>query len=331
MKLTVPGNLLLAGEYLVLDEGGQGLAVAVEPRAKAHAKTAPAGIWSIQAKMGETRLLWQPGRGDELPLAGAMMRSCAESLETRGKALPAPLNIEVDSSAFFSSDGRKAGFGSSAAAAVAIAMLTGRAAGLHDEELIDYSAEAALAGHRAAQGGRGSGYDIFTSLHGGCGIFTGGIKPVWQDLGSLPAMHAILVPGPAAVRSAEAVSAFRFWLTRQYDGAGLVPEARLMADPVIILEAMRTGVKNLVDATVSEDAAAFRKAMNQAGAAGRLLGEAIGYSACIRPPSQYQGLEVKALGAGNELGLMILDKLSQESLPPACLPFLPSGGPKWLS
>ena len=322
MTLTVPGNLLLAGEYLVLDEGGQGLAVAVEPRAIASAKISAAGIWSIQARMGGTRLLWQPGRGNEIPLAGAMMHSCTEALEVRGKAMPAPLTIEVDSSAFFSSDGRKAGFGSSAAAAVAIAMLIGRSAGLEDAQLIDFSADSALAGHRAAQGGRGSGYDVFTSLHGGCGIFTGGIKPRWQDLGTLPPINAILVPGPAAVRSAEAVSAYRHWQ------AGQTMASRT------ILEAMKTGVKVLVDATVPGDVCAFRKALDQAGAAGRLLGEAIGYSALINPPNQYGNLEVKALGAGNELGLMILDNLdgkNPEGLPPGCLPFLPTGGPQWLS
>ena len=276
MMLTVPGNLLLAGEYLVLDEGGQGLAVAVEPRAEASARTSPAGIWSIQAMMGETRLLWQPGREDELPLAGAMMQSCAEALEVRGKSMPAPLTIDVDSSAFFSSDGRKAGFGSSAAAAVAIAMLVGRSTGLEDAQLIDFAAEAALAGHRAAQGGRGSGYDIFTSLYGGCGIFTGGIKPRWQDLGNLPPINAILVPGPAAVHSSEAVGAFRRWLARQ------TMEART------ILEEMQAGVAALVDATVSYDSSAFSAALGQAGTAGRLLGEAIGFSAFISPPNQYQ-------------------------------------------
>ena len=342
MRLTVPGNLLLAGEYLVLDEGGQGLAVAVEPRAEASARTSPAGIWSIQARMGETRLLWQPGMGDELPLARAMMQSCADALEVRGKSMPAPLTIEVDSSAFFSSDGRKVGFGSSAAAAVAIAMLIGRSAGLEDTGLIEFSAEAALAGHRVAQGGRGSGYDVFTSLYGGCGIFTGGIRPRWQDLGNLPPINAILVPGPAAVHSSEAVGAFKRWVARQ------TMEART------ILEEMQAGVLALVDATVSYDPSAFCAALGQAGTAGRLLGEAIGFSAFISPPNQHQGLTVKALGAGNELGLLVLDIPSAGvpdcpeynkprssnnnspgrlpgSLPFACLPFNPTGGPQWLS
>lgn len=322
MRLTIPGNLLLAGEYLVLDEGGRGLAVAVEPRLNARASTSSGGNWSIQAIMGETRLLWQPEGGDELPLAEAMMLSCAVALEVRGKSMPPPLAIEVDSSAFFSSQGRKAGFGSSASAAVAIAMLIGRAAGFKDSNLIDFSAEAALSGHRAAQGGRGSGYDIFASLYGGCGIFTGGTRPGWLALGSLPPIHAVLVPGPAAVRSAEAVGAFRQWI------------ARHAAEASTILDEMKAGVSALVDGTVSGDAEVFRLALDQAGAAGRQLGEAIACSAFIASPPGFESAKVKALGAGNELGLLVLEDLIHDipaSMPPGCLPFRPTGGPQWLS
>jgi phosphomevalonate kinase len=334
MRLSVPGNLLLAGEYLVLDEGGKGLAVAVEPRLSASAGPSSTGDWSIRAIMGKTSLSWPPGAGsaadpatgsgsgENLPLARTMMLACAEAFAARGKPMPEPLAIELDSSAFFSPEGRKAGFGSSAAAAVAIAMLTGRAAGLADAELVDFSAEAALAGHRAAQGGRGSGYDIFASLYGGCGIFTGGTKPGWKVLGPLPPRHAVLVPGPAAVRSSEAVEAFRCWL------AGHPEEA------VSILPGMRSGVRALVDATISGDTTSFRLALDQAGAAGRQLGEAIGYSAFIAPPSGFESLRVKALGAGNELGMMVLEDVMpghQDSLPPGCLAFRPTGGPQWLS
>ncbi len=322
MRLSVPGNLLLAGEYLVLDEGGQGLAVAVEPRLRASATTSPGRTWSIRAIMGESSLLWHPGGGDDLPLAEAMILSCAEALEVRGKSMPGPLAMEVDSSAFFVPGGRKAGFGSSAAAAVAIAMLTGRAAGLKDAHLIDFSVEAALAGHRVSQGGRGSGYDVLASLHGGCGIFTGGTKPGWKALVALPSIHAALVPGPAAVRSAEAVSAFRLWVARQ------TTEART------ILAAMKTSVCNLIQATTSGDADAFRSAMDQAGTAGRQLGDAIGYSAFIAPPPGFEAVKVKALGAGNELGLMLLQDLkleSPDSTPAGCIAFRPTGGPKWLS
>ncbi|MGD9939843.1 MAG: hypothetical protein AB7T74_08600 [Clostridia bacterium] len=334
MKLSVPGNLLLAGEYLVLDEGGQGLAVAVEPRLSASASPSPARTWSVRAIMGKTSILWQPeagsgvgsddgsGSGEALPLAKAMLKACADSLEARGRPMPGPLAIEVDSSAFFSPDGRKTGFGSSAAAAVALAMLIGRATGFTEAELVDFSAEAALAGHRTAQGGRGSGYDVFASLHGGCGIFTGGIKPGWKALGRLPALQAVLVPGPAAVRSSEAVNAFRLCLASQ----GMKTRA--------ILDALRSGVDAIIDATVSGNADAFRAALAQAGAAGRLLGETIGFSAFIAPPAGFESLRVKALGAGNELGLMVLEENTPgfpDSLPPGCLPFRPAGGPQWLS
>ena len=322
MMLSVPGNLLLAGEYLVLDEGGQGLAVAVEPRLNAKASASPDGVWSIRAIMGEKRLLWQADGNTDLPLAGAMISSCATALEVRGKPMPPPLAIEVDSSAFFAPGGRKAGFGSSAAAAVAIAMLIGRTAGLEAGELIDFTADAALAGHRASQGGRGSGYDVFASLHGGCGIFTGGLRPGWHVLGRLPTIEAVLVPGPAAVRSSEAVEAFRLWLT------GHAAEARS------ILDEMQAGVVAMAAATVSGDAGSFCQALDQAGAAGRRLGTAIGFSASIDAPPGSGSARVKALGAGNELGLLITGNTSAGrpgSIPAGCLAFKPTGGPLWLS
>jgi phosphomevalonate kinase len=251
--------------------------------------------------------------------------------------MPDPLVIEVDSTDFFSSDGRKAGFGSSAAAAVAIALLTGRSAGLQADELIDFSAEAALAGHRTAQGGRGSGYDVFASLHGGTGIFTGGSKPHWTSIGSLPSFHGVLVPGPAAVRSAEAVSAYRHWLSRQTGPGDLAAAAAAngrAAEAQAIIDTMKASVSKLADATVSGDCSAFRSAMDLAGTAGRQLGEVIGYSAFIAPPQGFQNLRVKALGAGNELGLMILDNPRPDSpaaLVPGSLAFRPTGGPQWLS
>lgn len=341
VRLSVPGNLLLAGEYLVLDEGGRGLAVAVEPRLSAGAQVAPDGIWSIRATMGTTSLCWRPGSGVGLPLAEPMINSCSEALRLRGRPLPDPLAIEVDSSAFFDAQGRKAGFGSSAAVAVALALLIGHAAGLRKTDLREFAAEAALSGHRAAQGGRGSGYDIFASLYGGTGIFIGGRKPQWSPLGDLPIVRGVLVPGPAPVSSSEAVKAYRNWLSGQTSSrtsleSSSIPESpsKTSAEALVLLDDLKAAVAALEKATVSQDAQAFRQALSAAGAAGRRLGEAIGYSAFIQAPEPWADLEVKALGAGNELGLMILDRSAgspQVGPDQACLPFNPSGGPRWLS
>jgi hypothetical protein len=97
---------------------------------------------------------------------------------------------------------------------------------------------------------------------------------------------------------------------------------------------MKASVSELAEATISGDSSAFRSALDLAGTAGRKLGEAIGYSAIIAPPQDFQDLTVKALGAGNELGLMILDNPMPDSpaaLVPGSLAFRPTGGPQWLS
>src|SRR4030042_1902847 len=121
MRASVPANLLLLGEYAVLEEGGLGLAVAAEPRVR-------------------VRFERRPRAG----LAGAARRGSGARGGRRGWALRA----------------RPEGAPPAPAAVL----------------------EAALAAHRRAQGGRGSGYDVLASFHGGAGLFAGGGRPPRQAL-----------------------------------------------------------------------------------------------------------------------------------------------------
>jgi phosphomevalonate kinase len=161
MTVSVPGNLLVAGEYLVLEEGGPGVALALEPRAYAqcgsprpHGTSRPP--WVRPCKREQSAPRWAPGHGQELPLAEAVFQAAAalwrqEGIEARPQA------IVLDSSAFFGPDGRKAGFGSSAASAVALALIFGKAAGLEGSALKGFALKAALRGHRASPGRQGLG------------------------------------------------------------------------------------------------------------------------------------------------------------------------------
>ena len=64
--LTVPGNILLAGEYAVLVEGGLGLACAVEPRV--HVTWHPSDTLKIRARFEDQQTFWTPQGADRVPL-----------------------------------------------------------------------------------------------------------------------------------------------------------------------------------------------------------------------------------------------------------------------
>ena len=59
-RLTVPGNILVLGEYAVLEEGGLGFAVAVETRVRLE--TEPAPTLSIQGTWPGSSVSWTPGQ-----------------------------------------------------------------------------------------------------------------------------------------------------------------------------------------------------------------------------------------------------------------------------
>lgn len=334
MTLSVAGNLLIAGEYLVLREGGLGLACAVEPRVRASAS--PSDSWSVGATMGGEALSWSPPPADDgagaadaaraaagLPVAAAVFAQ-AERLWREGGLEARPLRIELDSSAFFGPGGRKAGYGSSAASAVALALILGRAAGLGGHALKSFALEAALLGHRGAQGGRGSGYDVYASANGGLGLFMGGARPTWQPLPGLRPPPAFLFPGPAPVASADAASRFGAWLKRGGDGA---------------LTELRKGdeaVAALAGAATPRD---FAVRLRVARGLGSALGAAIGVPADLNPPFGLETALVKASGAGDELGMAFFEGGDAEAAERfikagrrlGLRELKPAEGPLWLS
>jgi len=312
MKLTVPGNLLVAGEYLILDEGGPGLSLAVEPRAVAEAR--PAGSWFVEALMGGERMLWRPGDSAP-PLVGAMFKTADIMLGSMGVHAQ-PHALSIDTGTFYYKDGRKTGFGSSAAAAVALALLIGRSAGLSGEALQSFALKAAHDGHRLSQGGRGSGYDVYTSFHGGAGLFTGGRLPAWQALDGYPLPPALLFPGLQAVSSSEAVRRFRTW--REHSNG----------EASYLLDASKSAVLRLAAAT---DSSSFFLALKDAAEAGIQVGDAMEAPARLQAPPGVEGAVVKASGAGDELGIAFLPPGYPPVNIPGTQPLIPAGGPRWLS
>ncbi len=320
MRIRVPGNILLAGEYAVLEEGGLGLSMAVDEYVELDAEPDPALSGQgasghlFVGIMGGASAVWTAGLAADNPLFAAVAAACDRVLrEERGGGLDGPgLRITVDSRSFQYPDGRKRGLGSSAAACVAVAALLLR--DLKDNPAYpDLVFRSALEGHRAVQGGRGSGYDVAASVFGGLGLFSGGDRPTYRRLEARELPEMTLLRGTRAVSTADAVRSWEAWKRR--DGAA----ARRYREESDAL------VRELVDAGRRED---FIAALHRAADLGRSLGAAIGVSAvpdddCAE--CRDEGTGVKALGAGNELILAYsLYPLAGDALLPA------NGGFRWL-
>ncbi len=167
-----PGKLLLTGEYAVLT-GAPAVVVAVGAYASASVVPAPRMQLNVDGQPfafsidDHGRLQWAEsppaGRGDLLEAV------VAELWSTRSVGDPLPIEIRLDSSEFSmtADDGQspKLGLGSSAAVLTALLAALNRAwdIGLNTEELQTLG----CAAHRCFQGGRGSGVDVATAVHGG--------------------------------------------------------------------------------------------------------------------------------------------------------------------
>ncbi|MCF7972763.1 MAG: hypothetical protein K9N55_03000 [Phycisphaerae bacterium] len=283
-SVTVPGNCLLAGEYAVLEEGGLGLAWALEPRVQVTWQ--PGDTLAIQARFEDRAVLWTPRGPEKVPLLDHLWDLMSHGQEPQ--PLPLRFTLTLDSTALARPDGRKSGLGSSAAAAVgATAALRYLQTGIQPspEDIF----QTALAAHRRAQQGRGSGYDVACSTYGGMGLFTGGIRPAWMPLSPSHSPAFRLITAPRPVSTSQAITRWAQWKRIYPDDW-----ARTLYASQQIVSAMAH----------SQDRQAFETALARAASLGHQLGRDIGVwdSANHRVMAAHQSAGAcKALGAGNEL------------------------------
>jgi phosphomevalonate kinase len=283
VRLSVPGNILLLGEYAVLEEGGLGLSVAVDRRVRLSVQ--PAAGLTVRGSWPGGSFLWS--RGD--PGGSALVSSVVAAVDAARTGGPVDgVHIEIDSSELFDSSGRKTGLGSSAATAAGLTAALLAPPGGHAG---DAGAYVALRAHREAQGGRGSGYDVMCSWHGGAGTFSGGTVPSWTPAAMPASFRIVLFPGPGPVLTPDAVRLYAAWKQAN-------PHAARQ-----FLEESNRLVRSFVAASV-HDAPACWAACRQLGIE---LGDAIGVSARLAVPRELDPPGwCKAIGAGNELGACLL-------------------------
>ncbi|MGN8157928.1 mevalonate kinase family protein [Salinisphaera sp. SWV1] len=172
---SAPGKLFLIGEYAVL-EGAPAILTAVDRRARVTLSDSNDGHWHLTApNLDIHRLaLGADGHGapgadeglhDRLRVYRAVLAHVAAYLDS---PLP-PLDVHIDTTDF-ARDGHKLGLGSSAAVAAALTCALLARVGV--EPAPARLAELAIAAHRDAQGGTGSGGDVATAVYGGIISYT---------------------------------------------------------------------------------------------------------------------------------------------------------------
>jgi len=158
---SAPGKLILTGEYAVLD-GAPALVTAVDRRVRVTVSGRSNGYTLSAPLFGLANHPFTIGCEssglEELGVVRAVVEAVSE-----GASLP-PVAITIDTSPFYQGE-HKLGLGSSAAVAVALSgALLGAALSAPDPPTLFAFA---LAAHRRAQGGVGSGVDVAASVFGG--------------------------------------------------------------------------------------------------------------------------------------------------------------------
>jgi phosphomevalonate kinase len=292
VHLSVPGNILLLGEYAVLEEGGLGLAMAADRRVRISID--PGDSLTIEGTWQGHALSWSPGAGVSIPLFEAALDAVESWLSSSGaEAGGWRCRISIDSSPFFTAGGRKAGLGSSAAVSLGLVSALLQAAGISPRERDAAAPGLAVQAHRSAQGGRGSGYDVACSLHGGAGIFTGGVEPAWESSRIPGDPDVYLYPGPRAVSTPDAIGRYEAWKLR---------EPRQACE---FLDNSNRAILAFVHAGSTKEAARSFGACRRIGIE---LGEAIGVPARLETPGGLDPAWCKAVGAGSELGAFLLPR-----------------------
>jgi phosphomevalonate kinase len=181
-QISVPGKLMLCGEYAVLEPGSLALVAAIDRYL--NITFAPAPQWALTSTHWGTQPLTFEQQWSQDP--GPFIRSAftlgLAYLEADGTTVP-PQALVVTSEL----DGPpKYGLGSSAAVTVAIlgVLFTAQGLDIADVSVRERLFRLALVAHRSAQGS-GSGADVAAAISGGLCAYTS-LDGAWLDSARVP-------------------------------------------------------------------------------------------------------------------------------------------------
>lgn len=312
-RVSVPGKLLLAGEYAVLLPGHDCLVAAVERRLCVEAEAA--ARWSVRS--GEAR--WT--QGEPVPEGLQFAVAAALAVEARFAGRPRALQTRDE----LSVDGHKLGLGGSAAATVAAAFAAAEGTGAAREALWALADEV----HRRVQGGRGSGADVAASVFGGVLRYAKEPRRA-QPAAVHPDVRLVAVWTGASVKTAPRLARFQAFVQERPADAQRFAAASDEAVEALALGLSQGSAKGLRAAlgaarealgTLEEacglelETPALRLAVEVAqrlGAAGKLSGAGGGDCAVV-------------LAVGDEVLRRVVDGLSSAGLEPFPLAFAKEG------
>ncbi|EEH01009.1 putative phosphomevalonate kinase [Borreliella finlandensis] len=284
ISFSVPGNLLLMGEYAILEEKGLGLAIAINKRAFFSFKKSDSWRFFSKKKEIDDFSLIENRSDFVFKMFAYLSQNCFFNLGNFA------YDVYIDTSNFFFNDGTKKGFGSSAVVAIGIAcglFLVHNATNVVEKgEIFKYCLEA----YRHSQGGIGSGYDIATSIFGGVIEFEGGFNPKCRQLGGVGFNNFYLMQGLQAIKTTTSICEYNKHRDSILD---FILKCNLEMKKLVL--------------NVSNSKSALISSLRRAKELGLAIGEAIGVSAAL--PSSFDYLLgqcdlIKALGAGNETFLV---------------------------
>lgn len=212
MRILIPGNLLLLGEYAVILPQGLGIAVAVEPYVTID--ITPSHQCAITSFFQGEMYIWKNGQPvpDSLKLVFLVLQGVRDYL---GSSTEWNFRIRIDSSAFCYSDGKKKGFGSSAAVVGGLTYALLKSILRREPHIEREVFPLAYKIHCIFQGGKGSGYDVMASLMGGSGLFTGQSMPTWKGLDLSWQRDLYLIRGDEEASSTGSIQQFQSFCTKQ--------------------------------------------------------------------------------------------------------------------
>jgi phosphomevalonate kinase len=231
---SAPGKIVVSGEYAVL-VGAPALVVAVDRRVVCTLRDSADDGWHFASHgfaPDVAHTLASLTTGPDLPRSDPayLCRHVLRQLHVAGigfDRMPAHVHVDIDSRTGFDG-GKKLGIGTSAAVCCALTgALVARVGADHDVFPI------ALAAHREAQGGRGSGLDVAASCAGGLIRFEAARSPRIARVAFPSVSYAAIWTG-ASADTMEHLAQFDVWR------AGAIPaelktlmtEASRIADAV---------------------------------------------------------------------------------------------------
>jgi phosphomevalonate kinase len=172
-SIKVPGKLMIAGEYAVLEPGNKAIVVAVDRYIRAHIKVSQENILSLP-QLGLEDIKWSVKNGKvEFSVADPRLSFIQNSITVVSQFLKEKsigvkrFHLKIESQLNEPVTGKKYGLGSSAAIVVAVVSAILSIHSFHNEKYeLDEIFKLSVIAHFKSQGS-GSGADIAAALYGG--------------------------------------------------------------------------------------------------------------------------------------------------------------------